>query len=90
MPALGGVEFAKRVRIERGHLPVVLLSGFTHFATGQPRDAYGWIVERPCSVNELLNAVRSVMRESGRIERAAARGRAVHHVTTRRSTLKAE
>jgi len=63
MPVMGGAEALKRMRALSSAIPVILCSGYSE---EQVRERFGnpaiaAVVEKPFSVDELLNAVQSVV-----------------------------
>jgi CheY-like chemotaxis protein len=63
MPVMGGAEALRRLRALSSEIPVILCSGYCEEQVrerfGNP--AFAAVVEKPFSVDELLNAVQSVL-----------------------------
>ena len=69
MPGMGGVEFARRLRLDHPDLPVILTTGYSDALARD--DAHGFdLVRKPYSAEQVAQALRGIL--SGRRGRAKA------------------
>jgi CheY-like chemotaxis protein len=71
MPEMGGRELATRLREQAPALPVVFMSGYSDEGADAARAPHEAFIGKPCSSDELVEAVERVLRAGDEVARRA-------------------